>query len=105
MKLVSGFWHSLLTLRPLQGSDNTVYEVRFAHPDYSRNSHIHHPLSQESKMNREVGLMDLIYLDYNCFQRGFDDTRQIRIQMEALAYQEIVIKAEKGKVRLAWPFI
>ena len=54
MKLVSGFWHSLLTLRPLQGSDNTVYEVRFAHPDYSRNSHIHHPLSQESKMNREV---------------------------------------------------
>lgn len=49
--------------------------------------------------------MDLIYLDYNCFQRGFDDPRQIRIQMEALAYQEIVIKAEKGKVRLAWPFI
>jgi hypothetical protein len=23
--------------------------------------------------------MDLIYLDYNCFQRRFDDSRQIRI--------------------------
>ena len=49
--------------------------------------------------------MDLIYLDYNCFQRGFDDTRQIRIQMEALACQEIFIKAEKGKVRLEWSFM
>ena len=49
--------------------------------------------------------MDLIYLDYNCFQRGFDDIRQIRIQMEALACQEIFIKAEKGKVRLAWSFM
>ena len=36
--------------------------------------------------------MDLIYLDYNCFQRGFDDPRQIRIQMEALACQEIFIR-------------
>lgn len=29
--------------------------------------------------------MDIIYLDYNCFQRSFDDTSQIKIQMEALA--------------------
>ena len=33
--------------------------------------------------------MDLVYLDYDCFQRGFDDPRQVRIQMEALACQEI----------------
>ena len=25
--------------------------------------------------------MSLIYLDYNCFQRGFDDPSQTRIQM------------------------
>lgn len=31
--------------------------------------------------------MDLIYLDYNCFQRRFDDYSQIRIQMEVLAYE------------------
>lgn len=49
--------------------------------------------------------MDLIYLDYNCFQRGFDDPRQIRTQMEALACQEIFVKAEGGKVRLVWSFM
>lgn len=49
--------------------------------------------------------MDLIYLDYNCFQRGFDDPRQVRIQMEALACQEIFVKAEEGKVRLVWSFM
>lgn len=38
--------------------------------------------------------MDLVYLDYNCFQRGFDDPGQVRIQMEALACQEIFIKAD-----------
>ncbi len=32
--------------------------------------------------------MDLIYIDYNCFQRGFDDPLQTRIQMEALACQD-----------------
>jgi len=30
--------------------------------------------------------MDLAYLDYNCFQQGFDGPRQVRIQMEAPAY-------------------
>ena len=49
--------------------------------------------------------MDLIYLDYNCFQRGFDDPQQIKIQMEALACQEIFVRAEKDEVRLAWSFI
>jgi hypothetical protein len=38
--------------------------------------------------------VDLLYLDYNCFQRGFDDPQQIRIQMEALACQEIFVRAE-----------
>lgn len=49
--------------------------------------------------------MDLIYLDYNCFQRGFDDPRQIRIQMEALACQEILIRAERNEVQLVWSFM
>lgn len=49
--------------------------------------------------------MDLIYLDYNCFQRGFDDPRQIKIQLEALACEEIFARAEKGEVRLVWSFM
>jgi predicted nucleic acid-binding protein len=49
--------------------------------------------------------MELIYLDYNCFQRGFDDPRQIRIQMEALACQEIFMKAAEGKIQLIWSFM
>lgn len=31
--------------------------------------------------------MEIVYLDYNGFQRGFDDPSQTRIQMEALACQ------------------
>lgn len=49
--------------------------------------------------------MDLIYLDYNCFQRGFDDTTQIRIRMEALACQEIFYRAEKSEIQLIWSFM
>lgn len=49
--------------------------------------------------------MDLVYLDYNCFQRGFDDPRQVRIQMEALACQEIFMMAERNEVKLAWSFM
>ena len=49
--------------------------------------------------------MDVIYLDYNCFQRGFDDQRQIRIQMEALACQAIFIEAEEEGVQLVWSFM
>lgn len=49
--------------------------------------------------------MDLIYLDHNCFQRGVDDPRQIRIQMEALACQEVFLRAEQDMVRLVWSFM
>ncbi|MCP2732516.1 hypothetical protein [Limnofasciculus baicalensis] len=49
--------------------------------------------------------MDLIYLDYNCFQRRFDDSSQIRIQMEALACQEIFNKAETQTLQLIWSFM
>lgn len=50
-------------------------------------------------------MADVIYLDYNCFQRGFDDHRQIRIRMEALACDAIFAKAEESKVRLVWSFM
>lgn len=49
--------------------------------------------------------MDLIYLDYNCFQRGFDDCRQIKIQLEALSCEEIFEKAEMKEISLAWSFM
>ena len=49
--------------------------------------------------------MDLVYLDYNCFQRGFDDPRQVRLQMEALAGEEIFRRAEKKWIRLVWSFM
>jgi hypothetical protein len=34
-------------------------------------------------------MTDLLYLDYNCFQRGFEDVTQTRIKIEAIACQEI----------------
>lgn len=49
--------------------------------------------------------MELLYLDYNCFQRGFDDPRQVRIQMEALACQEVFEMTERQKVQLVWSFM
>ena len=49
--------------------------------------------------------MRRIYLDYNCFQRGFDDQNQVRIQIEALACQEIFDRAERGEVELIWSFM
>lgn len=49
--------------------------------------------------------MDLIYLDYNCFQRRFDNPNQIRIQMEALACQELFNQAELQTVQLIWSFM
>lgn len=49
--------------------------------------------------------MDLIYLDYNCFQRGFDDPSQIKIQLEALACEEIFARAEGREARLVWSFM
>ena len=49
--------------------------------------------------------MSLIYLDYNCFQRGFDDHSQLRIQMEALTCQYIFRMAEEKKLQLVWSFM
>lgn len=42
----------------------------------------------------------MLYLDYNCFQRGFDDSRQFRIRMEALACEEIFARAEDDTVKM-----
>ena len=50
-------------------------------------------------------MLALIYLDYNCFQRGFDDPRQVQIQMEALACQAIFSMAEQGQLLLVWSFM
>ena len=50
-------------------------------------------------------MVDLIYLDYNCYQRSFDDPHQVKIQMEALACEEIFILAEMKNVRLIWYFM
>jgi len=46
-----------------------------------------------------------LYLDYNCFQRGFDDLRQPRIRREAEACQRLFALAENGKIELVWSFI
>lgn len=49
--------------------------------------------------------MDLLYPDYNCFQRGFDDPSQIRIRMEALACEEIFLMAENKRIEMVWSFM
>lgn len=46
----------------------------------------------------DTGASEVLYLDYNCFQRGFDDPAQVRIQIEALACQEIFIRAARNEV-------
>jgi hypothetical protein len=46
-----------------------------------------------------------LYLGYNCFQRGFDDFRQVRVRMEAEACDAIFIEAESGSVELVWSFM
>ena len=48
--------------------------------------------------------MVLIYMDHNCFQRGFDDPRQIKIRLEALACEEIFSRIGK-KIHLVWSFM
>ena len=52
-----------------------------------------------------VIMSELIYLDYNCFQRSFDDQGQARIRIETVACEDIFGKAEQGKIRLVWSFI
>ena len=50
--------------------------------------------------------MTLLYLNYNCFQRSFDDPAQIRIQLEAVACQEIFTRAENdADIQLVWSFM
>lgn len=49
--------------------------------------------------------MDCIYLNYNCFQRGFDDPNQLKIVFEALACEEIFSRAENKLIKLAWSFM
>ena len=49
--------------------------------------------------------MDLIYTDYNCFQRPFDNPSDVRIQIEALACQEIFDRAEAQELALVWSFV
>jgi hypothetical protein len=49
--------------------------------------------------------MDLLYLDYNCFQRLFDDPLQIRIRLESMACEAIFDLAKRRKVNLVWSFM
>jgi len=49
--------------------------------------------------------LDLVYPDYNCFQREFDDRSQVRVQLEILACQELFARAEAGVVTLVWSFV
>jgi hypothetical protein len=46
-----------------------------------------------------------VYLDYNCFQRGFDDLRQPRIRHEAETCQQLFALAESHKIELVWSFM
>ena len=49
--------------------------------------------------------MDTIYLDHNCYQRGFDDHSQLRIKLEALACQALFDKANDNEIILVWFFM
>jgi hypothetical protein len=55
--------------------------------------------------NNVVSKPMLIYLDYNCFQRSFDDLSDNRIALEALACQEIFSGAEQERWTLVWSFM
>ena len=49
--------------------------------------------------------MERLYLDYNCFQRNFNDLSQVRIQMEALACQHLFLVASANAVEIVWSFM
>lgn len=49
--------------------------------------------------------MDRVYLDYNCFQRPFDDPSSARIQIEAVACIEVIRWADAQAVELIWSFM
>jgi predicted nucleic acid-binding protein len=46
-----------------------------------------------------------IYLDYNCFQRPFDNPLDTRIQIEGLACLEVIRRADEGEIVLVWSFM
>jgi len=50
-------------------------------------------------------MADRIYLDYNGFQRGFDDQSQTRIRIETEACEKLFADAEHEKVELVWSFM
>lgn len=49
--------------------------------------------------------MQIVYLDYNCFQRPFDNPLDTRIQIEALVCVEILRRTEAGEIELVWSFM
>jgi hypothetical protein len=46
-----------------------------------------------------------IYLDNCCFNRPFDDQKQLRIKLETEAKLDIQERIVQGKVELAWSYI
>ena len=59
----------------------------------SRSNTMSEPTSGSPAAQDSTSVSPLVYLDYNCFQCGFDDPAQVRIQMEALACQEVFARA------------
>ncbi len=49
--------------------------------------------------------MEIVYPDYNCFQRFADDPSQVRIVIEALACEELFARAALGDLQLVWSFV
>ena len=46
-----------------------------------------------------------IYLDNCCFNRPFDDQKQLRIKLETEAKLDIQKRIVQGKIELAWSYI
>ena len=46
-----------------------------------------------------------IYLDICCFNRPFDDQRQLRVRLESEAKLVIQEKIRAGEIELAWPYM
>jgi len=67
---------------------NRVSIPRFAHRSQPTTRELNSPMLtgkvefiESPTMHHGSMFMILLYLDYNCFQRSFDDPTQIRIQM------------------------
>lgn len=46
-----------------------------------------------------------IYLDNNCFNRPFDDQKQLRIKLETEAKLDIQERIFQKEIELAWSYI